>query len=127
MALKIALEENQARLPLPATDKWPQGVWDISPFARGSMSVVLFTPRGRDYQTPHEQDELYVVHRGIGRLVTPSGVIDFVAGDVLFVGAGEEHQFDDFTEDLVLWAIFWGPKGGESEEIASKEENRDIL
>jgi uncharacterized protein YjlB len=37
----------------------------------------------------------------------------FVAGDVLFVPAGKHHRFVDFTPDLITWAIFWGPPGGE--------------
>jgi mannose-6-phosphate isomerase-like protein (cupin superfamily) len=113
MVSKISLSEQKAKLPLPATDKWPNGVWDINAFMHGSMSLVLFTPKIHDYQTPHEQDELYVVYKGSGKLVTTEGSIDFNEGDVLFVGAGDEHRFDEFTNDLILWAIFWGPKGGE--------------
>ena len=36
------------------------------------------------------------------------------AGDVLFVRAGAEHRFYDFTPDFETWVIFWGPKGGEA-------------
>ena len=25
------------------------------------------------------------------------------------------HRFEDFTEDLVIWVIFYGPEGGEKE------------
>ncbi len=113
MASKIELEEVIKKLPLPATEKWPKGVWDISPFEHGSMSVVLFTPKEQDYQTPHEQDEIYVVFKGEGQLVATDNSYSFKAGDVLFVQAGEEHRFENFSEDLVLWAVFWGPKGGE--------------
>jgi NAD(P)-dependent dehydrogenase (short-subunit alcohol dehydrogenase family) len=28
--------------------------------------------------------------------------------------AEAQHRFADFTDDLVTWAIFWGPEGGES-------------
>jgi mannose-6-phosphate isomerase-like protein (cupin superfamily) len=37
----------------------------------------------------------------------------FVPGDVLFVPAGKHHRFVEFTPDLITWAIFWGPPGGE--------------
>jgi len=30
-----------------------------------------------------------------------------------FVAAGTEHQFEDITEDLALWRVFYGPHGGE--------------
>jgi len=38
----------------------------------------------------------------------------FVAGDVLFVPANALHRFVEFSDDLVTWAVFWGPEGGES-------------
>jgi len=77
------------------------------------MSLLLFTPRGRDYQTPHEQDELYVVHRGTGEFVLDGERAAFGPGDVLFAAAGREHRFERFSDDLVLWVVFWGPPGGE--------------
>jgi hypothetical protein len=27
----------------------------------------------------------------------------FEAGDVMFVAAGTEHRFEDFTDDLAIW------------------------
>ena len=111
--MRISLSEWQARLPLPATGRWPQGVWDIEALARGSMSLILFAPRGKDYQTSHEQDELYVVLSGSGVLLVDGKQQPFSAGDVLFVPARVEHRFEDFSSDLITWAIFWGPGGGE--------------
>jgi hypothetical protein len=29
------------------------------------------------------------------------------------VPAGVEHRFEEFTEDLAVWVIFYGPEGGE--------------
>jgi mannose-6-phosphate isomerase-like protein (cupin superfamily) len=112
--VRIPLSETQARLPLPPTANWPEGVWDIQAFAHGSMSVVLFAPRGTDHQSSHEQDELYVVLTGAGVLVIEGSRHSFAAGDVLFVPANTDHRFVEFTDDLVTWAVFWGPKGGES-------------
>ena len=37
----------------------------------------------------------------------------FESGDLLFVAAGTEHPFEDITEDLALWRVFYGPEGGE--------------
>jgi mannose-6-phosphate isomerase-like protein (cupin superfamily) len=113
MVAKIELQKSLEKLPFPATAKWPHGVWDITPFNHGTMSVILFAPEKHDYQTPHEQDEIYVVFKGNGKLVTPTETFDFVPGDVLFVSAGDEHHFEEFSDDLVLWAVFYGPKGGE--------------
>ncbi len=35
--------------------------------------------------------------------------------DVLFVPAGVEHRFEDFTVGLAVWVVFYGPEGGEAE------------
>ncbi|MDP9475495.1 MAG: cupin domain-containing protein [Actinomycetota bacterium] len=81
----------------------------------GSMEVEVYAPRGSDPQTPHARDELYVVVRGSGRFVNGQGRHAFGPGDVLLVPAGVEHRFEDFTEDLVVWVVFYGPEGGEKE------------
>ena len=31
-------------------------------------------------------------------------------------GAGGEHRFEEFSDDLVVWVIFYGPDGGDREE-----------
>ena len=111
--MRISLEDTLAKLPLPPTATWPQGVWDTEALARGSMSLILFTPRGYDYQTTHTQDELYIVYRGSGVLKIKEETFPFVAGDVLFVPANALHRFVEFSDDFVTWAIFWGPQGGE--------------
>lgn len=111
--MKIALADLLKKLPLPATAKWPEGVWDLEGFTHGSMSLIVFAPKGKDYQTVHDQDELYFVMKGSGTLVRKGSRYTFATGDALFVAAGEDHHFEDFSEDLTLWAVFWGPKGGE--------------
>ena len=80
----------------------------------GSMEVELYAPRGVDGQTPHSRDELYVVVSGTGEFVNGSERHPFGPGDVLFVPAGVEHRFEDFTDDLRVWVIFYGPEGGEA-------------
>jgi mannose-6-phosphate isomerase-like protein (cupin superfamily) len=70
------------------------------------MSVLVLTPRGKDYQTNHEQDELYVVTKGSGTLVIADEPHVFREGDVLFAKAEPQHHFVEFTDDLVTWAIF---------------------
>ena len=82
-------------------------------FTRGSLSLELYAPRGHDPQSPHDQDELYVVQQGTGTFRRADETCQFAAGDVLFVPAGVEHRFEDFSDDLCVWVIFYGPKGGE--------------
>ena len=71
---------------------------------------------GEDLQTPHEQDELYVVVSGSGDFVLGGERISFTSGDVLFARAGIEHRFENISQDFATWVIFYGPKGGESNE-----------
>lgn len=84
-------------------------------FSRGALRVLLYAPRKTDPQTPHEQDEVYVVMKGSGSFFLEGTQFAFAEGDVFFVPAGATHRFEEFTEDLIVWAIFYGPRGGESE------------
>lgn len=79
----------------------------------GTMELRWYAPRGADPQTPHDQDELYLVHRGTGQFQCGERRTAFGPGDALFAAAGEIHRFEDFSDDLELWVIFWGRKGGE--------------
>ena len=85
----------------------------ITLMRHGSMSVELYAPEQVDYQQPHEQDELYVVEKGSGIFFSGGEQSPFSAGDVLFVKAGVEHRFEQFSEDFRCWVVFYGPKGGE--------------
>ena len=79
----------------------------------GSMFVEMYKPEKVDLQTPHRRDELYIVANGHGVFLNNGTRQKFVAGDVLFVPAGIEHRFEDFSEDFATWVIFYGPDGGE--------------
>ena len=59
-------------------------------------------------QTPHSQDEVYVIARGRGVLFHDGRQDQFEAGDFIFVAAGVEHWFEDFTDDLAVWVVFYG-------------------
>lgn len=111
--MKASLADLLARLPLPATAKWPDGVFDIEALRHGSMSLEVFAPRGADHQTPHSQDELYLVVSGTGRFARAGEILPFGPGDALFVPAHMPHRFESFTDDFVAWVVFWGPPGGE--------------
>jgi mannose-6-phosphate isomerase-like protein (cupin superfamily) len=76
-----------------------------------SVGTYRIPARGLDDQSPHTEDEIYVVTAGRGRIVTPSGAADVGPSDVIFVPAGEEHRFVDVTEDLALLVVF-GPAHG---------------
>ena len=81
----------------------------------GSMYVEIYKPHQTDKQTPHLQDELYVVISGSGEFLNGGARSPFQPGDILFAPAGVEHRFENFTDDFATWVIFYGPKGGEKE------------
>jgi mannose-6-phosphate isomerase-like protein (cupin superfamily) len=80
---------------------------------RGTVRVLLSLPVSPNRQTPHAQDEVYVIVRGRGILFHNGRRDPFQAGDFIFVAAGVKHWFEDFTDDLAVWVIFYGPPGGE--------------
>ena len=51
--------------------------------------------------------------RGSGEFVNGESREAFTAGDFLFVPAGVAHRFENFTDDLAVWVIFYGAEGGE--------------
>jgi len=75
------------------------------------LSVGTYSIRagGTDDQTPHAEDEIYVVTAGRARIVTPTGEAPVSPGTVVFVAAGEEHRFVDVAEDLALLVFFAPP------------------
>ncbi len=79
----------------------------------GSMSVEIYRPEKIDKQTPHKQDELYIVINGTGEFMNDGKLSEFKPGDVVFAPAGVDHRFVNFTDDFVTWVIFYGPTGGE--------------
>jgi len=83
------------------------------------MVLELYAPRGIDEQQPHTRDELYVVVSGTGWFVNGESRHQFSPGDVLFAPAGTVHRFEDFTDDLKTWVIFYGPEGGEAGQQAA--------
>ena len=61
-----------------------------------------------DPQSPHTEDELYVVMSGRAKVMVGGEVRPIRDGSVIFVGAGVEHRFHDIEERLVLLVMF-GP------------------
>ena len=103
----IRLAEGRAGIPGPA------GEHSVSLLRRGTLNVKLSLPVLPNQQTPHAQDEIYVIIRGRGVLLHDGKRDSFESGDLLFVAAGTEHRFEDFTEDLAVWVVFYGAEGGE--------------
>lgn len=109
----IRLADAQMRIPGPA------GEHAIKVFQHGTLDVALSIPPSPQHQTPHPQDEVYIVVRGRGVLLHDGKRDEAVAGDLLFVAAGTEHQLIDLTQDFAVWRLFYGPDGGEIAAAAS--------
>ena len=92
----------------------PNGQRSSHVMEHGSLSVRLYAPKRIDSQSPHQQDEVYVVASGTGWFVNGSHRHRFSAGDVLFVPAGVQHRFEEFGDNVAIWVIFYGPQGGEA-------------
>ena len=105
---QVSVSEALARLP------GPDGARFVSVLRHGTLDVEIYAPEGHDPQTPHRRDELYVVIRGTGLFCHEGRRTSFEPGDVLFVPAGDDHRFEDFSDDFAVWVIFYGPDGGEA-------------
>jgi mannose-6-phosphate isomerase-like protein (cupin superfamily) len=104
---QVTVKEALAHLPGPKGERF------AAVLEHGSLVVEIYAPRGHDPQTPHTRDEVYIVISGSGYFVNGATREPFGAGDLLFVPAGIPHRFEDFTDDLNVWVIFYGPEGGE--------------
>ena len=89
--------EGLAKLPGPAGERW------AIVLEHGTLEVGLYAPKVTD-----------VVVTGHGEFVNGANRARFAPGDVLFVPAGVPHRFEDFSDDLVVWVMFYGPEGGEA-------------
>ena len=94
-----------AALALPL----PEGRRSAEIFVDGDLELRLYAPEGRDPQTPHDRDELYIVAAGQGRFRAGDRTYPFSPGDLLFVAANETHRFEDFSDDFATWVVFYGP------------------
>ncbi len=78
-----------------------------------SMSVGLYVlpARGVDRQSPHTEDEVYVVVAGRSRFTAGAETRDVERGDTIFVPAGVVHGFHDIARELRLIVVFAPPEG----------------
>jgi mannose-6-phosphate isomerase-like protein (cupin superfamily) len=104
---QLTVRDALARLPGSRGERF------VELFPHGTLSIELYAPRQHDPQSPHTRDEVYVVVAGTGSFLNGGERNRFAPGDVLFVPAGVEHRFEEFSDDLVVWVIFYGPEGGE--------------
>jgi mannose-6-phosphate isomerase-like protein (cupin superfamily) len=74
----------------------------------GSMSAGLYVLEAgaTDPQSPHDQDEIYHVVSGRGRIQVAGEDRDVGPGSVIFVPAQVEHRFHSIDERLEILVFF---------------------
>jgi mannose-6-phosphate isomerase-like protein (cupin superfamily) len=73
-----------------------------------SAGVYVLPPGGVDAQTPHSEDELYLVLAGRAQLRVAGVSRQVRPGSLCFVKAHAAHAFHAVTEELRLLVVF-GP------------------
>jgi mannose-6-phosphate isomerase-like protein (cupin superfamily) len=106
---QISVKEAMSRLPNPDGKRF------ATILEHGSLSVEIYAPQNVDLQQPHTRDEVYIVVQGNGEFINGDSCRSFSSGDFIFVPAGVEHRFVNFSDDLMTWVIFYGPEGGEGQ------------
>src|SRR5687767_1877342 len=86
----------------------------VEVFHYATLQVKVYAPRAVDRQTPHSRDEVYLILSGTGTFFDGEERRPFGPGDFLFVAAGRDHRFEDFSDDFATWVLFYGPEGGEA-------------
>jgi mannose-6-phosphate isomerase-like protein (cupin superfamily) len=71
-----------------------------------SVGTYSIPAGGIDDQTPHTEDEIYVVTTGRATFEAGGSRVAVGPGSVLYVPAGEAHRFTDVSEDLATVVIF---------------------
>jgi len=102
----VRLGSAMAALPRPATEKWPEGTWFDTVHDQPGFQILIFTPRGTDYQTPHQRDETYVIVKGTATLDLEGELHALGVGDIAFVPKGAKHRFIEFSDDFAAWVMF---------------------
>lgn len=74
------------------------------------LGVYVLVAPEPDRQQPHEDDEVYVVLEGSGRLEVEGEETDLGEGDAVFVPAGADHRFIGYEHMSVL-VVFDRPRG----------------
>ena len=106
---------NAGRYVKTTSSNWEEHL-EVPDLSCGTYSLPA---GGSDPQSPHTEDEIYLVTRGRATLWTPHVSAAMGPGDVAFVPAGEEHRFVDIVEDFAVVVVF-GPA-----EYSRAGEGRD--
>jgi mannose-6-phosphate isomerase-like protein (cupin superfamily) len=74
------------------------------------VRVYSLAKGAADPQTPHTEDEVYVVMEGRASFQAEGREVPLKPGSVLFVAKGVEHRFARIEEDLRVLVLFAPPR-----------------
>ena len=80
-----------------------------------SCGINRLVSSAHDNQTAHDEDEVYFVLKGRGRIIIDGKATAIQPGSILYVPADTAHEFVDIEEELSLLVFFGsgGPSGAE--------------
>ena len=80
-----------------------------------SCGIYTLESGATDAQSTHDEDEVYFVLKGRGRLTLDGSPQEISQGSILYVPADTDHEFSNITEDLSLLVFFGsgGPSGAD--------------
>ena len=81
-----------------------------------SCGIYTLAAGAKDLQSPHDEDEVYYVIAGKGRLRVDVDEHTVQPGSVFYVAATSEHSFFEIEEDMTLLVFF--ASGGASKPEA---------
>ncbi len=76
-----------------------------------SAGLYVLPAGGVDGQSPHTEDEVYVVMEGRARFRAGEDDRAVGPGDVLYVRRGVEHRFHSITDELRVLVLFAPAEG----------------
>jgi mannose-6-phosphate isomerase-like protein (cupin superfamily) len=79
-----------------------------------SAGLYVLPARHRDPQTPHTEDEVYVVLRGRGQIALDGQDHPVMPGSIVYVPARIEHRFHSIVEQLQVLVLFAPAEGTRS-------------
>ncbi len=77
-----------------------------------SSGIYTLEAGSKDLQSPHDEDEVYVVIKGRARLKVDDKDVSVGPGSILYVKASSQHSFFEIEEDLTILVFF--ATGGQS-------------
>lgn len=75
-----------------------------------SAGVYTLAAGATDPQSPHNEDEVYVVLAGVGAIEVDGRTAAISAGSLVYVPRGVHHRFVDIVEDLEVAVVFAPPE-----------------